>query len=223
MFAPLLVGAAVSGAAAAGSLVQHYKQQLGPLTLFEVRALRTLPVTAISEARSGFVKLEGVVGCESPITGFFGQIPLAVREIHAYGYDGHGVKARRVLSRVERSESLFWIDDETGRVSIDPRQCRIDFESEGADGDSMLEEHRLRVGERVALLGEIRDGFGLAQHPLRWAPSDTPGRSLTFVGEPVVTWRTEPEVQPRLWPSGGAMALGASTVGMAILGAILQV
>lgn len=223
MFAPLLVGAAISGAAAAGSLVQHYRQQLGPLTLAEVRALRSLPVTPIAEAREGFVKIVGVIGCEHPIDGLFGQVPLAVREAHFYGYEGSGVKARRVLHRVERSDRSFWIEDETGRVTLDPSRCRIDFESEGADGESMAEEHRLRLGERVALLGVVKQGMALARHPLRRSQVEVSGTRLEFEGEPVVTWRTEPEVQPRLLPSVGGVALGASTVGMAVLGALLRV
>jgi hypothetical protein len=39
----------------------------------------------------------------------------------------------------------------------------------------------------------------------------------------VLTWRTEPEVMPRLLPPTGGMALSASTVGMAVLGALLQI
>ena len=124
-------------------------------------------------------------------------------------------------SRVERSEDPFWIDDGTARVSLDPAMCRIDFEREGSDPESMIEEHRLRVGERVAVIGVVRRVEQLAQHPMRQRPQDG-DRTLQFVGAPLVTWRTEPEVFPRLRPPAGGVALSAGSVGMAVVGAMLQ-
>jgi len=63
MFVPLLVGAAVSGAATVGALVQHYRHEFGPMSLAEARALASLPETSILDAREGLVKLVGVLGC----------------------------------------------------------------------------------------------------------------------------------------------------------------
>ena len=222
MFPPLLVGAVVSGLATVGSLTQYYRQQLGPMTLAEVRALERLPVTPIGHATGGFVKFVGVLGCEHPTLSIHGAIPAAVREVHHYTVEGRGVRARRVLARVERSDNEFWVEDDTGRVRLDPAHCRIDFEADGGDGESLVDELRLRVGERVAVLGEVERGAALARHPMRLAQTSI-HEALRFVKPPVVTWRTEPEVMPRLLPPTGGVALSASTVGLAVLGALLQI
>lgn len=222
MFPPLLVGAVVSGLATIGSLSQYYRQQLGPMTLADVRALEKLPVTPIGHATTGFVKLVGTLGCEHPVLSAHGAVATAVREVHHYTVEGRGLRAKRVLARVERSEHEFWVEDDTGRVRLDPARCRIDFESDGGDGESLVDELRLRVGERVAVLGEVERGAALAQHPMRLA-QNSPREGLRFLKPPVVTWRTEPEVMPRLVPPTGGVALSASTVGMAVLGALLQI
>lgn len=222
MFPPLLVGAVVSGLATIGSLTQFYRQQLGPMTLSEVRALGRLTPTPIAHATAGLVKLVGTLGCEHPSLSVQGAVPTAVRELHHYAVEGRGLGARRVLVRVERSDEPFWVEDETGRVMLDPARCRIDFEADAGEGESLVDELRLRLGERVAIIGEVERGAVLAQHPMRRSQASA-GEGLRFVRPPVVTWRTEPEVMPRLLPPTGGVALSASTVGMAVLGALLQV
>lgn len=209
MFPPLLVGAVVSGLATVGSLAQFYRQQLGPMTLAEVRALEQLSPTPIAHAASGLVKLVGTLGCEHPEVSIQGGLATAVREVHHYAVEGRGLRARRVLLRTERSESPFWIEDDTGRVMLDPARCRIDFEADAGEGESMVDELRLRVGERVAIIGEVERGATLALHPMRRS-STTAGEGLRFVKPPVITWRTEPEVMPRLLPPTGGVALSAS-------------
>ncbi|MDO9016788.1 MAG: hypothetical protein Q8S73_16390 [Deltaproteobacteria bacterium] len=222
MFPPLLVGAVVSGLATVGSLRQFYRQQLGPMTLREVRALEHLSPTPIAHATSGLVKLVGTLGCEHPGVSLQGGVATAVREQHHYAVEGRGLRARRVLLRVERSEEPFWVEDDTGRVMLDPARCRIDFEADSGEGESLVDELRLRLGERVALIGEVQRGAVLAQHPMRRSQASA-GEALRFVHPPVLTWRTEPEVMPRLLPPTGGVALSASTVGMAVLGALLQI
>jgi hypothetical protein len=222
MFPPLLVGAVVSGLATIGSLSQFYRQQLGPMTLHEARSLERLPITPIAHATSGLVKLVGTLGCEHPGLSVQGGVVTAVREVHHYAVEGRGLRARRVLVRVERSEQPFWVEDDTGRVLLDPAECRIDFEADAGDGESLVDELRLRLGERVAIVGEVQRGAVMAQHPMRRSQSSA-GEGLRFVRPPVVTWRTEPEVMPRLLPPTGGVALSASTVGMAVLGALLQI
>jgi hypothetical protein len=222
MFPPLLVGAVVSGLATIGSLTQFYRQQLGPMSLTEVRALEHLAPTPIAHASTGLVKLVGTLGCEHPGMSIQGGLATAVREVHHNAIEGRGVRARRVLVRVERSESPFWIEDDTGRVMLDPARCRIDFEADTGEGESLVDELRLRLGERVAIIGEVERGTTLALHPMRRSPASA-GEGLRFVRPPVVTWRTEPEVMPRLLPPTGGVALSASTVGMAVLGALLQI
>jgi hypothetical protein len=222
MFPPLLVGAVVSGLATIGSLRQFYRQQLGPMTLREVRALEHLSPTPIAHATTGLVKLVGTLGCEHPGISLQGGLATAVREVHHYAVEGRGLRARRVLLRVERSEEPFWVEDDTGRVMLDPAHCRIDFEADTGEGESLVDELRLRLGERVAIIGEVQRGAVLAQHPMRRSQASA-GEALRFVRPPVLTWRTEPEVMPRLLPPTGGMALSASTVGMAVLGALLQI
>ena len=222
MFPPLLVGAVVSGVATVGTLIQHYRQQLGPMTLAEVRALTRTPVTPIGEAREGFVKLVGTVGCDTPERSLHGDTLVAAREVHHYAFDGRGARARKVLTRVERTTALFWIEDDTGRIVLDPARTRVDFELEGTDVESMVEEHRLRVGERVAVLGRVRRDVTLSHHPHRQLAVQS-DKGLHFVDPPVVTWRTEPEVYPRLLPSAGGVALSLGSVGLAVLGSILRV
>jgi hypothetical protein len=221
MFLPLLVGAAVSGAATVGALVQHYRHEFGPMSLAEARALATMPVTAVADAREGLVKLVGALGCDTPVRSLYGDSLAAVREVHHYAMEGSGLRAARRLARVERTEHGFWLDDGTGRVALDPARCRIDFESEGADAESMIEEHRLRVGERVAVIGRVRRVEQLAQHPMRQHPRDE-DRALQFLDAPLVTWRTEPEVFPKLRPPVGGVALSAGSLGMAVVGALLR-
>ena len=222
MFPPLLVGAVVSGLATIGSLRQFYRQQLGPMTLREVRALEHLSPTPIAHATTGLVKLVGTLGCEHPGVSLQGGLATAVREVHHYAVEGRGLRARRVLLRVERSEEPFWVEDDTGRVMLDPAHCRFDFEADSGEGESLVDELRLRLGERVAIIGEVQRGAVLAQHPMRRSQASA-ADALRFVRPPVLTWRTEPEVMPRLLPPTGGMALSASTVGMAVLGALLQI
>lgn len=222
MFPPLLVGAVVSGLATVGSLTQFYRQQLGPMTLAEARALERLPVTPIGQATTGLVKLVGVLGCEHPTVSQYGGVPCAVRRVHHYAVEGKGLRSRRVLARVEQTDGAFWVEDDTGRVMLDPGDCRIDFEADAGDGESLVDEQVLRAGERVAIIGEVQRGAVTPKHPMRQSQAAS-GEGLRFVRPPLVTWRTEPEVLPRLLPPTGGVALSASTVGMAILGAILQV
>jgi hypothetical protein len=218
MFAPLLVGSALAGAATVGGLVQHYRRQLGPMTLAEVRALRGLAPTPIALAREGLVKLVGTIGCEAPLRSVHDESLVAVREVHHYTFDG----TVRLLTRVERSAAAFWVEDDSGRVDLDPVAARIDFETDGSEGESTLEELRLRLGERVAVLGTVRRDPLTAFHPMRHAQSRA-DRGLRFVAPPLVTWRTEPEVYPQLRPPAGAAALSVSSVALAVLGAVLQV
>lgn len=221
MFPPLLIGAAVSGVATVGSLLQHYRQQLGPMTLAEVRALESLAPTPIAMAREGMVKLVGTLGCETPSRSLYGNVPVAVREVYYSTIEGRGVRARKVLVRVERTQHPFFVEDETGRVGFDPAHARIDFECEGSDDESMVEEQRLRVGERVAVIGVVERSVTVTQHP--WRQASVQGdQGLRFVSPPVITWRTEPEVFPRLIPPMGGVALSAGTLGMAVLGALLR-
>jgi hypothetical protein len=221
MFAPLLVGSALAGAATVGGLVQHYRRQLGPMTLADVRALSSLEPTPIALCREGLVKIVGTLGSDAPERSLYNDTLVAVREVRHYAIEGRGAAATRVLSRVDRSTSPFWVEDDSGRISLDPLTARIDYEPDEADAEPMLEELRLRMGERVVVLGEARREVTVSHHPMRRSAVQTE-RGLHFVTAPLVTWRTEPEVYPKLLPPAGSAALSASTVALAVLGAILR-
>lgn len=218
----MIIGAAVGCAASYQGFVQHYRRQLGPMTLREARLLKCLPATPIAEASSGLVKLVGVVGASATAQSYYHRVPCACLELHHYETHGSaGGNPRRVFVRKERDVHPFWIDDGTGRLVIDPARARIDYEIEGTDQESSIEEHRIRVGERVAVLATLRCTAPQLTHPMRKAPSDFESR-IEIVGECLVTWRSEPEVYPHLAPPIGSVALSAGSLGMAVLGAILN-
>ncbi len=221
MFVPLLVGSALAGAATVGGLVQHYKRQLGPMTLADVRALTTLEPTPIALCREGLVKIVGTLGCDTPERSLYGDALVAVREVRHYATEGRGAAATRVLSRVDRSSAPFWIEDDSGRISLDPLAARIDYELDETELEPMIEELRLRLGERVVVLGDARREVTVSHHPMRRSAVQTE-RGLHFIAPPLVTWRTEPEVYPKLLPPAGSAALSASTVALAVLGALLR-
>ncbi|MEI8257352.1 MAG: hypothetical protein WCJ30_16885, partial [Deltaproteobacteria bacterium] len=146
----MLVGAVVGGAASALSMVHHYRQQLGPMSVREARLLGALPSTPIAHAREGVVKLVGRVGAAASVQSYYHRVDCVVLELHHYEVVDTSSGPRRVLIRKEVDARPFWIEDETGRLLIDPTKVRIDYEVEGSDLDSTIEEHRLRVGEQVA-------------------------------------------------------------------------
>jgi hypothetical protein len=222
MFPPMLVGAVVGGTASCLSLLHHYRQQLGPMSMREALWLARLPVTPIAEAPGqGLVKLVGTVGGLVTQTSYYHRVPCVALELHHYEVVDGVNGPRRVLVRKERFHHGFWIEDETGRIGVDPAQVRIDFEVEGGDLESTVEEHRIRVGERVAVLAEVRRrGMRLTQ-PMRQAATVAEGE-LELSGRPLLTWRSEPEVFPRLGPPAGGVALSAGSIGLAVLGSVLN-
>ena len=221
MFPPMLVGAVVGGAASWLSLLHHYRQQLGAMTVREARQLASLDTTPIDRAYQGLVKLEGVVGADVVETSYYHRTPCAALELHHYQVVDTRTGPRRLLVRKESKLHPFWIEDETGRVAIDPARARIDFEVEGGDLESTIEEHRIRVGERVAVLATVRRSVPQLTQPMRKASSNFES-GLEFLGPPLVTWRSEPEVYPRLIPPTGGVVLSAGSIGMAVLGSLLN-
>jgi hypothetical protein len=221
MFEPMLVGAMVGGTASALSLVHHYRQQLGPMTLREARLLAKMPVTPIGDAGKGLVKVVGVVHASLTALSYYDRVACPVLELRHYERtDGVG-GTRRLLVRTERTAYPFWIEDESGRVAIDPERARLDLQIEGADLDSTIEERRIRLGERVAVLGYVRRATPTMNVPMRDA-SAVVEQGFEFAAPPLVTWRSEPEVYPRLLPPTGSLALSAGSIGMAVLGSLLR-
>ena len=225
MFVPLLLGAAVSGAATVGALVQHYRQEFGPMTLAEARALASMPETAIGTATEGLVKLVGVLGCDLPVRSLYDSTLSAVREVHHYRVEGSGIRAVRHRSKVERSEEPFWVDDGTGRVSLDPGACRIDFEREGADIDLVLTDLVMPGIDGIALASRLQRQppvkvlfmSGYSEHA---AMRKTAMSSIIYEVLDMGTGITDAETRDhvaRFVGFGGVVAMGC-TVGQGITG-----
>jgi hypothetical protein len=221
MFHPMIVGAAVAGVAGAMSLVNHYRAQLGPMTAREARLLAQLPVTPIAQAQQGLVKLSGRVVGSVTERSYYHRIPCVALQLDHYEVRDTINGPRRLLLRSEKKLHPFFVEDETGRVAVHPSSARIDFEREGTDLESTIEEHRLRDGETVVILAEVRRSGPRVIHPMRHAQNNIES-GIELVGSPLITWRTEPEVYPRLAPPTSGVLLSAMSAACAALGAVLD-
>jgi hypothetical protein len=221
MFHPMIVGAAVAGVAGAMSLVNHYRAQLGPMTAREARLLAQLPVTPIAQAQQGLVKLSGRVVGSVTERSYYHRIPCVALQLDHYEVRDTVNGPRRLLLRSEKKLHPFFVEDETGRVAVHPSSARIDFEHEGTDLESTIEEHRLRDGETVVILAEVRRSGPRVIHPMRHAQNNIES-GIELVGSPLITWRTEPEVYPRLAPPTSGVLLSAMSAACAALGAVLD-
>jgi hypothetical protein len=167
------------------------------------------------------VKLVGRVGAAAPVTSYYHRTPCALVELHHYHVVDTRSGPRRMLVEKESRLQRFWIEDDTGRIALDPAFARIDFEVEGGDLESTIEEHRLRLGEQVVVLGNVRRIGPQLSQPMRKASTNFE-QGIEFSAPPLVTWRSEPEVYPRLAPPPGGLALSAGSIGMAVLGSLLN-
>lgn len=221
MFGPMILGAAVAGFAGAMSLKNHYRAELGPMTAREARLLARMPVTPIAQAKSGLVKLVGRVVGNVTERSYYHRVPCVALELEHYEVRDSVNGPRRMLVRVEKKLHPFFIEDETGRVAVDPTAARIDFEREGTELESTIEEHRLRDGETVVVLAEVRRAGPRVVHPMRHAQNNIE-TGLELVGSALVSWRCEPEVLPKLSPPTGGMILSAMSAACGALGAVLD-
>lgn len=221
MFGPMLLGAVAAGFAGAMSLRNHYRAELGPMTAREARMLARMKTTPIAQAREGLVKLAGRVVGSVTEPSYYHRVPCVALELEHYEVRDSVNGPRRMLIRSEKKMHPFFVEDETGRVEVDPKTARIDFEREGTDLESTIEEHRLRDGETVIILAEVRRVGPRVVHPMRHAQNNIES-GLEIVGSALVTWRSEPEVLPRLSPPTGAMVLSAASAAFGALGAVLD-
>lgn len=217
----MIAGAVVAGVAGAMSLKNYYHAQLGPMSAREARRLASLPVTPIGQAREGYVKLAGTVVGSITERSYYHRVPCVAVQLDHYEVQDTMNGPRRVLLRSERKLHPFFIEDETGRVAIDPKLARIDYEREGTDLESTIEESRLRVGETVLVLAHVRRSGPRVVHPMRHSQNNVES-GLEIVGSPLVTWRSEPEVFPKLSPPTGGVLLSAMSAACAALGAVLD-
>lgn len=218
MFGPLLLGAALGGAASALSLREHYRAQLGAFTWDELARLPHLAVTPIAQSvDAGLVRLEGTVTSLAPALGYYDRVPCAHLALHHYEIVGGRFSARRALVREERPTGIFLVEDGSGVLRVDPSVIRVDAEVQGRALENAVEEHRLRVGERVVMLGVVRRVPATLGSAMRQAPS-TGGASWELASG-VVSWRSEPELRPTRAPSASGVLLAAASAALGALGA----
>jgi hypothetical protein len=193
----------------------HYRKELEHITVEDARLLTKLPVTRIADASEGLVKIVGtVVQGEQTVMSYFDRVPCVARRIefrtHVDTQLSIGLTGIRTvdITEVERELKVFAfaIEDGSGRVDVDPRQVRFDFEVAGGEEGSSVYEHRIRVGEKVAAIGRIRVTRGESYR----AASD--GVRGTFTDRPLVSWRSDAEFFPKLRPPTLAFALFAVSV-----------
>lgn len=221
VFAPMIAGALVGGVASVMQLGNHYRSQLGPMTVREARDLEKLPVTTIAAARDGLVKIKGKVIGSATEMSYYDRVPCVALELEHYEVQDSLHGAKRVLLRAEKWAHPFFIEDETGRLQLDPKHTRIDYIRQGTDYESTIEEHTLRVGETVLLLAEVRRRDQRMLHPMRQSQMSIDS-GLELIGSPLVTWRSEPEVLPRLAPPTGGLLLTAGSAALSVIGALLD-
>ncbi len=217
----MIVGAVVGGVASVMQLGNHYRSQLGPMTVREARELATMPVTTIAAASDGLVKIKGKIVPSATEMSYYDRVACVALELEHYEIRDGLNGAKRVLLRAEKWLHPFFIEDETGRVQIEPKLTRIDYVRQGTDYESTIEEHSLRAGETVFLLANVRRTDKRAVHPMRHSQM-TVDSSLEILDSPLVTWRSEPEVLPRLAPPAGGLLLTAGSAALSVLGALLD-
>ncbi len=217
----MIAGALCAGVAGALSLRNHYRVQLGAMTAREVRHLASMPVTPIRHAADGYVKIAGVIVGDEVTHSYYHRVPCVALRLDHYEVHDSIDGPRRILVRSDQAMHPFFIEDETGRISIDPRIARIDYEVEGLETESTVEERRLRAGDSVLLLAHVRRAGPRVVHPMRHPQSITES-SLEIVGAPLVTWRSDPALFPKLAPPTGGVLLSAMSAACGALGAVLD-
>jgi hypothetical protein len=203
------------------SLKNHYRAELGPMTAREALLLQRMKRTPIGQATGGLVKIVGRVVGNATELSYYHRVPCVALVLEHYEVYDSLSGPRRMLIRVEKRQHPFFVEDETGRVAVDPSTARIDFEREGTEFDSTIEEHRLRDGETVVVLAEVRRVGPRVIHPMRQAQNQLE-TDLEIIGSPLVSWRSEPEVCPNLFPPTGGVLLSAMSAACGALGAVLE-
>jgi hypothetical protein len=186
---------------------KHYRRELATIRLRDARLLRKLPVTAIAEAQSGLVKFVGVAKSDQGVMSYFDRVPCVAHRMVTTTYEG----SRRVGTviehryRISREWQLvpFVLDDGSGSIAIDPRGAAIDYEVCHPDENGTVQEHRIRAGDRIAVVGHIdvaqSGGYRTA----------TRTDAVKFVSPPMLSWRTDDEFLPVLRPPPVPVALAS--------------
>ncbi len=119
--------------------------------LAKARLLTDLPLSRAHSAPQGYVALEGTARMMEgqPILAPLSRLPCV------------WYRARIGRGAATQSDEIFWLEDRSGRVAVDPEgasvACRHRETWTVADGDSLLwyREERIRAGDPVFALGAL--------------------------------------------------------------------
>ncbi len=198
---------------------KHYRRETMHIGFAGARALTGTKETPIAEARSGLVKIRGKVRGAGNVMSYFHRVPCVAHRMVTTTLEGSRYVGRTRVDtfRISREWQLFpfEIDDGTGKVMVDPRGATIDFETASPeDGSSAVEEQYLRDGDTLVLVGEVA-----VQNDPSFRDAYRPDR-VRFVKPPLISWRSEPEVMPKISPPPFASVLalaGIAGIGGAIV------
>jgi hypothetical protein len=178
-------------------LWKHYRRETTHIGFRGARLLARMPEVKIGEARSGLVKIRGKVQGAGNVMSYFHRVPCVAHRMVTTTHEGSRYVGNTVVHtyRISREWQLFpfAVDDGTGKVMVDPRGAVIDYETASPeDGSSSVEEQYLRDGDTLVLVGEVEvradPTFRDAYQPDR----------VRFVKPPLISWRSEPEVLPKM-------------------------
>lgn len=164
------------------------------ITPTQLRELRSLPVTAIANARDGRIKLAGIARGARTEMSLVGTTPcFALRRV---------VMRRTVQGTTSgiTTEHFTWaypfeLDDGTGKATIDAANARLDLEpfqtpeAMVMGQTSTMGEEGLRDGDTVVVVGDVRVSRGAYR---------AGAANIHFVTPPVVSWRSIPETIPAI-------------------------
>jgi hypothetical protein len=180
-----------------------------------------VPECRIAELEAGRFRLVGRVTAIESSPSFVDGTDCVYLERAEYRTVGSALVP--LLREVEHGAIThpFYLEDESGRILVDPAQALIDCATATAD-EGLTAERRLRVGEEVSLVASFRSaqtevdgGEGPyrsgAQH---WAPVSD------MSGPPRLSHRTE-EGMIRMPPDDVSAFLGGAGAIMLLLGALL--
>jgi hypothetical protein len=99
--------------------------------LYRARLIEDTPTSTARSAHQGYVELEGIARRieHSPVTAPLSGLPCCwyrykVEELETARSDGHTRTRWQVVARGE-SKDTFWLEDDTGRVAVDPEGAEI--------------------------------------------------------------------------------------------------
>lgn len=164
------------------------------ITPKQLSELRSLPVTAIANARDGRIKLVGIARGARTETSVVGTTPCIVLR--------RQLKRRTVQGGTSAvtTEHFVWaypfeLDDGTGKVTVDPANAHLDLEPFLApeamvmEQSSTMGEEGLRDGDTVVVVGDVRVSGGAYR---------AGAANIQFVTPPLVSWRSIPESIPTI-------------------------